>query len=127
MAKDTEETQAAAAVADSSDKTQVQPVDFPDVSDAAGAASTGQFDIFLDVDAAVTVVLGKAEIPVRRLLQLGPGSVLELDKSIEAPVDLYLQETKFAEGDVVVVDDCFAIRIKQILGPENAPEAPAAS
>ena len=77
----------------------------------------------MDVDAAVTVVLGKVEIPVRRVLQLGPGAVLELDKSIEAPVDLYLQETKFAEGDVVVVDDCFAIRIKQIMGLENASEA----
>lgn len=102
MAKETKDTQAAEG---SADKTLVQPVDFPDVSETDVTASTGQFDIFLDVDAAVTVVLGKAEIPVRRLLQLGPGAVLELDKSIEAPVDLYLQETKFAEGDVVVVDE----------------------
>ena len=127
MAKETKETQSEPAAADSADKTQVQPVDFPDVSETDAVASTGQFDIFLDVDAAVTVVLGKAEIPVRRLLQLGPGAVLELNKSIEAPVDLYLQETKFAEGDVVVVDDCFAIRIKQIMGLENVPEAAAAS
>jgi len=42
-------------------------------------------------------------------------------------VDLYLQESKFAEGDVVVVDDCFAIRIKQIMGLENASEAVPAS
>ena len=127
MAKETEETQAASAAEGSTDKTQVQPVDFPDVSETDAVASTGQFDIFLDVDAAVTVVLGKVEIPVRRLLQLGPGAVLELDKSIEAPVDLYLQETKFAEGDVVVVDDCFAIRIKQIMGLENASGPVAAS
>jgi len=127
MAKETKETQAAAGGAGDTDKTQVQPVDFPDVSDTNPVASTGQFDIFLDVDAAVTVVLGKVEIPVRRLLQLGPGAVLELDKSIEAPVDLYLQESKFAEGDVVVVDDCFAIRIKQIMGLENASEAVPAS
>ena len=127
MAKETEETQADSAAAGSADKTQVQPVDFPDVSETDAVASTGQFDIFLDVDAAVTVVLGKAEIPVRRLLQLGPGAVLELNKSIEAPVDLYLQETKFAEGDVVVVDGCFAVRIKQIMGLENASEPVPAS
>jgi flagellar motor switch protein FliN len=127
MAKETKEAQAAPVAADPTDKTQVQPVGFPDVSDTDPVPSTGQFDIFLDVDAAVTVVLGKVEIPVRRLLQLGPGAVLELDKSIEAPVDLYLQETKFAEGDVVVVDDCFAIRIKQIMGLENASEAVSAS
>jgi len=127
MAKENKEAQEAPAAAGSPDKTQVRPVAFPDVSDTNPVASTGQFDIFLDVDAAVTVVLGKVEIPVRRLLQLGPGAVLELDKSIEAPVDLYLQETKFAEGDVVVVDDCFAIRIKQIMGLENASEAVSAS
>jgi flagellar motor switch protein FliN len=127
MAKETKEAEAAPEAAGTTDKTQVQPAAFPDVSDTDPVASTGQFDIFLDVDAAVTVVLGKVEIPVRRLLQLGPGAVLELDKSIEAPVDLYLQETKFAEGDVVVVDECFAIRIKQIMGLENASEAAPAS
>jgi len=79
MAKETKETQAAAGGAGDTDKTQVQPVDFPDVSDTNPVASTGQFDIFLDVDAAVTVVLGKVEIPVRRLLQLGRGAVLELE------------------------------------------------
>ena len=42
-------------------------------------------------------------------------------------MDLYLQDTKFAEGDVVVVDECFAIRIKQIMGLENAAEAAGAS
>ena len=65
MAKGTKEAQADA----NTDKTSVQPVDFPDVAETDVAASNGQFDIFLDVDAAVTVVLGKAEIPVRRLLQ----------------------------------------------------------
>ena len=64
----------------------------------------------------VTVSIGQTEIPVRQLLQLGPGSVLRLDKPIDAPVDLYLRDTKFATGNVVVVEDRFAVRIKQILG-----------
>jgi flagellar motor switch protein FliN/FliY len=68
------------------------------------------------MDVPVTVVLGTTQIPVRRLLQLGPGSVLKLEKSIEAPADLYLKDARFAEADVVVVDNQFAIRIKQILG-----------
>jgi flagellar motor switch protein FliN/FliY len=68
------------------------------------------------MDVPVAVVLGTTQIPVRRLLQLGPGSVLKLEKSIEAPADLYLKDAKFAEAEVVVVDNQFAIRIKQILG-----------
>jgi len=71
----------------------------------------------------VTVGLGRAEIPVRRLLQLGPGSVLTLSKSVDSPVDLYLKDAKFAEGDVVVVDGCFGVRIKRVIGVEVEAEA----
>jgi flagellar motor switch protein FliN/FliY len=63
----------------------------------------------------VTVTVGRTEIPIRRLLQLGPGSVLHLDKPIDEPADLYLKDAKFASADVVVVDGKFAVRIKQII------------
>jgi flagellar motor switch protein FliN len=112
----------AKATKDSSeDKKTVQPVDFPEVSEGQVATTTSQFDILLDLDVEVTVALGNLDISVKELLQLGPGAVLTLNKSIEAPVDLYVQGTKFADGDVVVVDDCFAVRIKNIVGLENAP------
>jgi len=68
------------------------------------------------MNVSVTVVIGQTELPVKRLLQLGPGSVVQLDKSIDEPADLYLRDNKFATGSVVVVDDRFAIRIKQIIG-----------
>ena len=68
------------------------------------------------MDVLVTVAIGQAEVPIQQLLQLIPGSVLKLDKSIDAPADLYLKNTKFATGDVVVVEDRFAIRINEILG-----------
>jgi flagellar motor switch protein FliN/FliY len=68
----------------------------------------------------VTAAIGRTEIPVRRLLKLGPGSVLKLDKSVEAPADIYLKDTKFATGNVVVVDERFAVRIDQILGLGNS-------
>jgi len=104
-----------------SDKKQAQPVEFSEISENGVTASTSQFDILLDMDALVTIALGQAKIPVRRLLQLGPGAVLTLDKTVESPVDLYLQGNKFAEGDVVIVDDCFAVKIRTIIGlQENA-------
>jgi len=97
-------------------KNQAQSAEFPEAVETTTSGPAGSIEILLDMDVPVTVTVGQTEITVRRLLQLGPGSVLKLDKPIDAPVDLYLRETKFATGDVVVVDDCFAVRIKQILG-----------
>ncbi len=98
------------------EKTPAQPVEFPPAPEGEATASGGQLDILLDMDVPVTVTLGATQVPVRRLLQLGPGAVLKLDKSIEAPVDLYLKDSKFAEAEVVVVDNRFAVRIKTITG-----------
>jgi flagellar motor switch protein FliN/FliY len=97
-------------------KAKVRPADFPEAPPETAAAGNGHLDILLDMDVPITVVLGATRIPVRRLLQLGPGSVLPLEKPIEAPADLFLKDSKFAEADVVVVDNRFAVRIKQIVG-----------
>lgn len=97
-------------------KTQAQSAEFPEAAGSETGGASGSIDILLDMNIPVTVAIGKRELPVRRLLQLGPGSVLKLDKPIDAPVDLYLKDTKFATGSVVVVDEQFAVRIKQVLG-----------
>jgi len=97
-------------------KKQAQSVEFSEATGAEAAGAGGSIDILLDMNIPVTVAIGKSEMSVRRLLQLGPGSVLKLNKPIDAPADLYLKDTKFATGNVVVVDNQFAVRIKQILG-----------
>jgi len=97
-------------------KTQAQSVEFSEAVGTEAAAGGGSINVLLAMDVAVTVVIGQAELPVKRLLKLGPGSVLKLDKSIDEPADLYLKDTKFATGNIVVVDGRFAIRIKQIFG-----------
>jgi len=96
-------------------KKQVQSVEFAEAVENDSVGSGGSIDILLDMDVPVTVAIGQTEIPVRRLLRLGPGSVLKLGKPIDEPVDLYLRDSKFATGSVVVVDDRFAVKIKQIL------------
>ncbi len=95
--------------------TQAHPVEFPEAPQDAPGGSSGQIDILLDMDVPVTVILGATRVPVRRLLQLGPGSVLKLDKPVEAPAELFLKDSKFAEAEVVVVDNRFAVRITQIV------------
>ena len=98
------------------EKTQAQSVEFPQAPEGEVTASSGQLDLLLDMDVSVTVALGATQVPVRRLLQLGPGAVLKLEKPIEAPVDLYLKDSKFAEAEVVMVDNRFAVLIKTITG-----------
>ena len=101
-------------------KTQAQSAEFSEVNATGDTGANGSIDLLLDVNIAVTVAIGQTEIPVRRLLRLGPGSVLELDKSIGEPADLYLRDTRFATGSIVVVDGRFAVKIQQILGLGDA-------
>ena len=102
-----------------------QNAEFAEAADAGTNEGDENIDILLDINMPVTVNLGKTDVQFRRLLQLGPGSVLQLDKTINQPVELYVQGINFANGDVVVVDGCFAVKIKEILGidqPEQVAE-----
>jgi len=122
MAETTEavEEKQESGTAQEDSKTQAQSAEFSEANATGDTGADGSIDLLLDVNIAVTVAIGKTEIPVRRLLRLGPGSVLELDKSIGEPADLYLRDTRFATGSVVVVDGRFAVKIKQILGLGDA-------
>ena len=113
--------QSQSAPADS--KTKAQSAEFSEAVETGATGAGGSIDILLDMTIPVTVTIGSTQIPIRRLLHLGPGSVLKLDKPVDSPMDLYLKDTKFATGSVVVVDGRFAVKIKQILGtPELKPE-----
>jgi flagellar motor switch protein FliN/FliY len=105
-------------------KKQVQSVEFSEAGEGDTSGAGGSIDILLDMSIPITVTVGQTEIPVQRLLRLGPGSVLKLDKSIDEPVDLYLRNTRFATGSVVVVDGRFAVKIKQILGLGESADKP---
>lgn len=111
----------ASAKADS--KKQVQTAEFSEAAETETPGHGTSIDILLDMSVPITVAIGKTEVLIQRLLQLGPGSVLKLDKPIEAPADLYLKDTRFATGSIVVVDGKFAIKIKEILGAGAAVAA----
>lgn len=100
-----------------------QSVEFSEVAETASTGAATGIDILLDMDVPITVIIGRTEITVQKLLQLKPGSVVKLDKSVDAPVELYLKDTKFATGNIVVVEDRFAVRIKEIIGTANKADA----
>ena len=105
-----------------SDQVEAQNMELPEVEEGDVTADETSLDILLDITMPITVNLGKVEVPFKRLLQLGPGSVLQLDKTIGQPAELCVQGIKFATGDIVVVDGCFAVRMKEVLGIDPPAE-----
>ena len=72
--------------------------------------------VLLDIPVKVSVELGACEMLMREVLQLGVGSVVQLDKLADAPVDVYVNQKLIARGEVVVVEDHFGIKITEIFG-----------
>ncbi len=80
-------------------------------------------DILLDVPVTLTVELGSCQLPMREVLQLTAGSVVQLDKPAGTPVELRANNKLVARGEVVVVEDHLGIRITELA--TTAPTAPA--
>lgn len=73
-------------------------------------------DLVLDVDVGVTVELGSCELPMREIVALEPGAVLQLKQHAKDPIRLYVNKKLAAYGEVVVVDDNFGIKITEFVG-----------
>jgi flagellar motor switch protein FliN/FliY len=72
-------------------------------------------EVLLDVPVKVTVELGSCQMPMREVLQLAAGSVVQLDKLADAPIDLFVNQKRIAHGEVVVVEDRLGIKITKVL------------
>ena len=105
--------------ADLGEDVDMQQVEFGSFGADAGTGSNGQprnIDMLLDVDLEVLVELGRKTMLIKEVLKLGKGSVVELDKAAGEPLGIFVNGRKLAEGEVVVVDDHFGIRITQLAG-----------
>ena len=81
--------------------------------------SPANLEVILDVPVKVTVELGSCQMPMREVLQLNAGSVVQLDKVADAPVDLYVNQRRIAHGEVVVINEKFGIRLTDVLSPSE--------
>ena len=79
----------------------------------------GNLDLLLDVELGVTLRFGSRRAPLREVLELSPGAVLELNREIQEPVDLLLNDRVIARGDVVVVDGNYGLHITEVVSPEQ--------
>jgi flagellar motor switch protein FliN/FliY len=97
-----------------------------EVADAAGAIApkgSGQtLDYILDVTLQVTVEVGSARMTIQDVLQLGQGSVVELEKLAGEPLDIYINGKPVAHGEAVIVNEKFGVRVTDIITPDQRVE-----
>lgn len=93
---------------------------FQDFSSASKRATTqNDIDFIMDIPVQLTVELGRTKIAIRNLLQLAQGSVVELDGMAGEPMDVLVNGCLIAQGEVVVVNDKFGIRLTDIITPSE--------
>ena len=95
-----------------------EPVRFDAVKPEAGAADQDvNLDVILDVSVTLSMEVGRARIPIRNLLQLSQGSVVELERAAGEPLDIFVNGTLIAHGEVVVVNERFGVRLTDVVSP----------
>jgi flagellar motor switch protein FliN/FliY len=92
------------------------PDDFSDLEGPA-EGEVRNLDMVLDIPVTVAVEIGQGRIPIRSLLQLTQGSVVELDRLAGEPLDVLVNGTLIAQGEVVVVNDKYGVRLTDIISP----------
>ena len=93
---------------------EVKAVRFPQFAPSPKGEALGNLDLLLDVKMPLVVELGRSRMLIRDILELGPGSVIELDKAAGEPVDLLVNGKLIARGEVVVIDESFGLRITEL-------------
>jgi flagellar motor switch protein FliN/FliY len=88
-------------------------------SNSGNAGMMNELDMILDIPVQITVELGRTKITIKNLLQLAHGSVVELDAMAGEPMDVMVNGTLIAQGEVVVVNDKFGIRLTDIITPSE--------
>lgn len=86
-------------------------------AESGSAAPPDGLDVILDVPVTLALEIGRAQIAIRNLLQLAQGSLVELDRVAGEPLDVFVNDTLVAHGEVVVVNDRFGVRLTDVVSP----------
>ena len=85
----------------------------------AGGEAPPNFELLLDIPLEVTVEIGRTRLAIRELLQLGPGSVIELQKLAGETLDVLINGKPIARGEAVMVSDKFGVRLTDVASPSD--------
>ena len=88
-------------------------------TDMHAAEPDMSLDVILDVPVTLSLEVGRTRMPIRNLLQLNQGSVVELERGAGEPLDVFVNGTLIAHGEVVVVNDRFGVRLTDVVSPSE--------
>ncbi len=108
-----------AAMAEQGEAPKVTPASFEQLTNSAQNTLANDLEMILDIPVQLTVQLGRTKIAIRSLLQLAQGSVVELDGLAGEPMDVLVNGCLIAQGEVVVVNEKFGIRLTDIITPSE--------
>ena len=97
----------------------VSPASFQNFSPTTGNTAGNDINMILDIPVQLTVELGRTRVPIKHILQLAHGSVVELEAMAGEPMDVLVNGYLIAQGEVVVVNDKFGIRLTDIVTPSE--------
>jgi flagellar motor switch protein FliN/FliY len=94
-------------------------VELDELVDEGTPVSDPKLDVILDIPVTLSMEVGQTDIPISNLLQLNQGSVIELDRVAGEPLDVLVNGTLIAHGEVVVVNDRYGIRLTDVISPQE--------
>jgi flagellar motor switch protein FliN/FliY len=96
-----------------------QAAEIEDTGPGGRVPEDGNLDLVLDISLRAVARLGEVEMPISEILKLGPGSVIEINRLVEDPIDLLVNDKLVARGEVVTIDEKFALRVTEIISRED--------
>ncbi len=112
----------AAKANEAADDAEYERAAFKDLNDNTSQLTTGietNLDVILDIPVTLSMEIGRTELPINSLLQLNQGSVVELDRLAGEPMDVLINGTLIAHGEVVVINEKFGIRLTDVISPSE--------
>lgn len=101
----------------------VQNVQFPEFENSkpmfSAPLTIGNMDLLMNVPLSVSIEIGRTKKKIRDIMEFSQGTIIELEKQAGAPVDIIVNGQLMARGDVVVIDDNFAVRVTEIVGTKE--------
>ncbi len=96
---------------------QLEPHEQPAGASGKSSGAEINLDALLDIPVTLSVEIGRSRVPIKQLVSLSQGSVIELDREVSEPLDLLVNGKLMARGEVVVVDGQFGLRLIDIVSP----------
>ena len=112
-----EETQENNATEAAAGGGEYEPAAFEELGDGAPVKGETSLDVILDIPVTLSMEIGRSKVSIDELLKLAKGSVVELDRMAGEPLDVLVNGTLVARGEVVVVNDRFGVRLSEVISP----------